>query len=199
MKATPRGRRLGREGWRFLGYTHPHVPPSLSYFFTKTRRGLREGFFCPALCFSFGVCETPACLLPSPVTRLARGLGLGRTVRHLWQTSHWPRACQGNTTCGEPLLARSLPTALDRPPVPRWFLSSGPCCRLRAAGRLSPAAPPQGAEGRARPRLSREGPHPLLLCFPGSSDGRESACNAGDPCLTPELGRSPGERNGNPL
>ena len=35
--------------------------------------------------------------------------------------------------------------------------------------------------------------------FPGGSDGKESACNAGDPSLIPGLGRSPGERNGNPL
>ena len=36
------------------------------------------------------------------------------------------------------------------------------------------------------------------LGFPGSSDGRESACSAGDPCSIPGLGRSPGEGNGNP-
>ena len=35
--------------------------------------------------------------------------------------------------------------------------------------------------------------------FPGGSDGKESACNAGDPGLIPGLGRSPGEGNGNPL
>ena len=35
--------------------------------------------------------------------------------------------------------------------------------------------------------------------FPGGSDGKESTCNAGDPCLIPGLGRSPGEGNGNPL
>ena len=35
--------------------------------------------------------------------------------------------------------------------------------------------------------------------FPGSSAGKESACNAGDPGLIPGLGRSPGERNGYPL
>ena len=35
--------------------------------------------------------------------------------------------------------------------------------------------------------------------FPGGSDGKESACNAGDPCLIPVFGRSPGEGNGNPL
>ena len=35
--------------------------------------------------------------------------------------------------------------------------------------------------------------------FPGGSDGKESACNAGDPGLIPGLGRSLGEGNGNPL
>ena len=38
-----------------------------------------------------------------------------------------------------------------------------------------------------------------LLGLPGGSDGKESACNAGDPGLMPELGRSTGEGNGNPL
>ena len=36
-------------------------------------------------------------------------------------------------------------------------------------------------------------------CFPGGSNGKESACNAGDQGSIPELGRSPGEGNGNPL
>ena len=35
--------------------------------------------------------------------------------------------------------------------------------------------------------------------FPGGSDGKESACNAGDPGLIPRLGRSPGRGHGNPL
>ena len=38
-----------------------------------------------------------------------------------------------------------------------------------------------------------------LPCFPGSSDGKASACNAGDPGSIPGLGRSPGEGNGNPF
>ena len=38
-----------------------------------------------------------------------------------------------------------------------------------------------------------------LWCFPGSSAGKESACNAGDPCSTPRSGRSPGEGRGYPL
>ena len=39
----------------------------------------------------------------------------------------------------------------------------------------------------------------LEQAFPGGSDGKESACNAGDPGLIPGLGRCPGEGNGNPL
>jgi len=35
--------------------------------------------------------------------------------------------------------------------------------------------------------------------FPRGPDGKESACNAGDPGSVPGSGRSPGEENGNPL
>ena len=35
--------------------------------------------------------------------------------------------------------------------------------------------------------------------FPGGSEVKASACNAGDLGLIPGLGRSPGEGNGNPL
>ena len=35
--------------------------------------------------------------------------------------------------------------------------------------------------------------------FPGSPDGKESACNVGDLGSIPGLGKSPGEGNGNPL
>ena len=54
-------------------------------------------------------------------------------------------------------------------------------------------------------------PHPLqewyIICrtqckirgFPGGSDGKESACNAGDAGLIPGLGRCPGEQNSNSL
>ena len=35
--------------------------------------------------------------------------------------------------------------------------------------------------------------------FPSGSDGKESACNAGDPGLIPGSGLSPGEGNGSPL
>ena len=42
-------------------------------------------------------------------------------------------------------------------------------------------------------------PTPVFLGFPGGSEGKASACNAGDRGSIPELGRSPGEGNGNPL
>ena len=35
--------------------------------------------------------------------------------------------------------------------------------------------------------------------FPGGSDNKEPACNAGDPGSIPGSGRSPGEGNGYPL
>jgi len=39
----------------------------------------------------------------------------------------------------------------------------------------------------------------ISMGFPGGSDGKESACNAGDLGLIPALGRSPAGEHGNPL
>ena len=39
----------------------------------------------------------------------------------------------------------------------------------------------------------------LKMGFPGGSDGKESACNAGDLGSAPGLGRCPGEGKGYPL
>ena len=39
----------------------------------------------------------------------------------------------------------------------------------------------------------------IYMGFPGSSAGKESACNAGDPASIPESGRSPGEGIGYPF
>jgi len=39
----------------------------------------------------------------------------------------------------------------------------------------------------------------ILLGFPGGSDGKQFACNAGDPGSILGLGRSPGGGNGNPF
>ena len=42
-------------------------------------------------------------------------------------------------------------------------------------------------------------PSILISGFPGGSEVKASACNAGDLCSIPGSGRSPGEGNGNPL
>ena len=39
----------------------------------------------------------------------------------------------------------------------------------------------------------------IVMGFPCGSDGKESACNAGNPGLISGLGRSPGEGKGKPL
>ena len=41
--------------------------------------------------------------------------------------------------------------------------------------------------------------HIESMGFPGGSNGKESACSAGDSGSIPGSGRSPGEENGNPL
>ena len=55
---------------------------------------------------------------------------------------------------------------------------------------LLPFQPPRD---RQKPRLTE------AAGFPGGSDGKESACSAGDLDLILGSGRSPGEGNGNPL
>ena len=39
----------------------------------------------------------------------------------------------------------------------------------------------------------------IIIGFPGGSDGKASACNAGDQGSIPGLGRFPAEGNGKPL
>ena len=47
--------------------------------------------------------------------------------------------------------------------------------------------------------LAHFGLNKQKLSFPGGSDRKESACNAGDLGSVPGLARSPGGGNGNPL
>ena len=42
-------------------------------------------------------------------------------------------------------------------------------------------------------------PIKVEMGFPGGSECKKSACNAGDPVSIPGLGRSPGEGNSNPF
>ena len=55
--------------------------------------------------------------------------------------------------------------------------------------------PGSGSSPCRRDRL----PTPVFLSFPGGSDSREAACNAGDLGSIPGSGRSPGEGTGYPL
>ena len=41
--------------------------------------------------------------------------------------------------------------------------------------------------------------HTHTYIVPGGADGKEFACNVGDLCSVPGLGRSPGEGNSNPI
>ena len=53
--------------------------------------------------------------------------------------------------------------------------------------------------GREDPLKKAMATHSSILGLPGGSDGKESACIAGDLGSIPGLGRSPGEGNGKPL
>ena len=57
----------------------------------------------------------------------------------------------------------------------------------------------RGAERTSGPHLGLGEDFTCTFNFPGGSDGKESACQAGDPGLIPRLGRLPGEGNGYPL
>ena len=58
---------------------------------------------------------------------------------------------------------------------------------------------PNFSSSIALPAVSSLQRNLFSILFPGGSEGKESACNAGDPGSISGLGRSPGEGNGNPL
>ena len=60
---------------------------------------------------------------------------------------------------------------------------------------------PSGPLGSHPTERERVFPSPVapFWGFPGGSDGKESACRAGDPGSIPGLGRSPGKGNGYPV
>ena len=60
-------------------------------------------------------------------------------------------------------------------------------------------APLPLSNARSFPLPPRETPYVPAVDFPGGSDGKESACNAGDLGSIPGSGKSPGEGNGYPL
>ena len=79
-----------------------------------------------------------------------------------------------------------------RPQQPDRDLGSRRC--LFWAKWSSPAPP-----GISRNRNSGLGLLRCIMGYPGGLSGKESTCNAGDPGSISELGRSPGDWNGNPF
>ena len=57
----------------------------------------------------------------------------------------------------------------------------------------------QSVVGQEDPWRREKLPTPIFLGFSGGSDGKESACNAGDLGSVPGSGRSTGRGHGNPL
>ena len=78
--------------------------------------------------------------------------------------------------------------APHHPPHPRFMLSR-PLFLVLGLGDWKLWGPCKG----------RCGVSGICLSFPGGSDSKESACNAGDLGSIPGSGRSPGEGNGYPL
>ena len=71
------------------------------------------------------------------------------------------------------------------------------CLTLSDPMDYSPPGPP--SMGFSRQEYWSGVPLPSPYIYFAGPDSKEFACNAGDPSLIPGLGRSPGERNGNPL
>ena len=63
---------------------------------------------------------------------------------------------------------------------------------FRSSGQASALSPPC-------PRFISGSGKSLFSSFPGGSDGKQCACNAGDPGLIPGSGRYPEEGHDNPL
>ena len=59
--------------------------------------------------------------------------------------------------------------------------------------------PPVEGGGVSLGRIGNKIRNQIVSVFPGGSNGKESACSAGDPGLIPGLVRFPGDGNGYPL
>ena len=67
------------------------------------------------------------------------------------------------------------------------------------AWRVPGTAEPGGLPSMGSHRVGHDWSNLAAAAAVDNSEGKESACNAGDPGSIPRLGRSPGERDGNPL
>ena len=85
-----------------------------------------------------------------------------------------------------------------REPVPRPAMKGSFPERRKQEQRPARSSCTLGSEGKPA-ELKPAGGFYLCVFVPGRSDGKESACSAGDPGLIPGSGRSPGGQHGNPL
>ena len=104
-------------------------------------------------------------------------------------------APQGQVVCFTPLRIRTT----------QCLTSSGAQIIPDGEGRRATWLPGSSTPGRCRGMPSCPGALPILKrglppsCgFPGGSDGKESACSAGDLSSVPGLGRCPGRGHGPP-
>ena len=106
-----------------------------------------------------------------------------------WGPTQIPWVKQGSDTCVQGILLRSMRTKWDYgraqqgvpespPTLGKWAVATIIC---KTIGEI---------------KYSSRG---YLKGFPGGSDGKESACDVGDPVSTAGSGRPPGEGNDNPL
>ena len=151
--------------------------------------------------------DTPPPTSPPPTTTFTKQLKVLKQTGFLAVCSHQPfQFICTPTRCPAVLalwgsfftpvcLCILVPLSQSQGAVPqdtegRWRMGPTiPSCSSR--GRPALCLPP-ALSGCTCPFMSPPATH----C---SSVGKESACSAGDPGLTPGSGRSPGEENGNPL
>ena len=72
-------------------------------------------------------------------------------------------------------------------------------CSIPGLGRSPGEGNGNPLQYSCHPPPAKKGAQSNILGFPGSSEVKVSACDAGDLDLIPGLGRSPGEGNDNPL
>ena len=83
----------------------------------------------------------------------------------------------------------------------QWLIREGRECRVKEGVAKKPSEARKGTRETHQDQEAtwgqiKGGQSCAMLGLPGGSDGRESACNAGDPSLYPWAGSSPGEGNG---
>ena len=83
--------------------------------------------------------------------------------------------------------------------LPWWFNGKESPCSPRDSQVSYPTPQFKSINSSALSLLYGSGLTSIILGFPGGSEGKESACNAGDLGSIPGLGRSPGGGHGNSL